>query len=56
VVSSVTPLLFAAIIDIGIKHKHEAWLSSRGGGRRTPIFDAILSLFERRTSAVIVKD
>jgi len=53
VVSSVTPLLFAAIIDIGIKHKHEAWLSVSRGGAGLAIFDAILSLFERRTSAVI---
>jgi len=54
VVSSVTPLLFAAIIDIGIKHKHEGLvigLAVVGAG--LAIFDAILSLFERRTSAVI---
>jgi len=54
VVSSVTPLLFAAIIDIGIKHKHEGLvigLAVVGAG--LAIFDAILSLFERRSSAVI---
>jgi len=54
VVSSVTPLLFAAIIDIGIKHKHEGLvigLALVGAG--LAIFDAVLSLFERRTSAVI---
>jgi len=54
VVSSVTPLLFAAIIDIGIKHKHEGLvigLASLGAG--LALFDAVLSLFERRTSAVI---
>jgi len=54
VVSSVTPLLFAAIIDIGINHKHEGLvigLAVVGAG--LAIFDAILSLFERRSSAVI---
>ena len=54
VVSSVTPLLFAAIIDIGIKHKHKGLvigLAVVGAG--LAIFDAILSLFERRSSAVI---
>src|SRR5665213_2376391 len=54
VVSSVTPLLFAAIIDIGIKHKHEGLvigLALVGAG--LALFDAVLSLFERRTSAVI---
>jgi len=54
VVSSVTPLLFAAIIDIGIKHKHEGLvigLALLGAG--LALFDALLSLFERRTSAVI---
>jgi len=42
VVSSVTPLLFAAIIDIGIKHKHEGLvigLAVVGAG--LAIFDAI---------------
>ena len=54
VVSSVTPLLFAAIIDIGIKHKREGvviGLAFLGAG--LALFDAVLSLFERRTSAVI---
>ncbi|HXC19523.1 MAG TPA: ABC transporter ATP-binding protein [Acidimicrobiales bacterium] len=54
VVSSVTPLLFRAIIDIAIKHKREALaigLASLGAG--LALFDAFLSLFERRTSAVI---
>jgi ATP-binding cassette, subfamily B, bacterial len=54
VVSSVTPLLFRAIIDIAIKHRRTALaigLASLGAG--LAVFDAILSLFERRTSAVI---
>src|SRR6202167_686491 len=54
VVSSVTPLLFRAIIDIAIKHKRTDLaiaLASLGAG--LPLFDAVLSLFERRTSAVI---
>jgi ATP-binding cassette subfamily B protein len=54
VVSSVTPLLFRGIIDIGIKHKREGLvigLASLGAG--LAVFDAFLSLFERRTSAVI---
>src|ERR1700691_2622527 len=54
VVSSVTPLLFRAIIDIAIKHKRTALaigLASLGAG--LALFDAVLSLFERRTSAVI---
>src|SRR6204780_5521314 len=54
VVSSVTPLLFRAIIDIAIKHKRTdlaIGLASLGAG--LALFDAVLSLFERRTSAVI---
>jgi ATP-binding cassette, subfamily B, bacterial len=54
VVSSVTPLLFRAIIDIAIKEKSTGLaigLASIGAG--LALFDAILSLFERRTSAVI---
>ncbi len=54
VVSSITPLLFRGIIDNGIKHKDEGLvigLASLGAG--LAVFDAILSLFERRTSAVI---
>jgi len=54
IVSSVTPLLFRAVIDIGIKHKHEGLvigLASVAAG--LAIFDAILSLFERRISALI---
>ncbi len=54
VVSSVTPLLFRAIIDIAIKDKRTALaigLAFLGAG--LAVFDALLSLFERRTSAVI---
>ena len=54
VVSSVTPLLFRAIIDIAIKEKSTGLaieLASIGAG--LALFDAVLSLFERRTSAVI---
>ncbi len=54
VVSSVTPLLFRAIIDIAIKEKRAdlaIGLASLGAG--LALFDAFLSLFERRTSAVI---
>src|SRR5579863_1486984 len=54
VVSSITPLLFRGIIDNGIKHKDEGLvigLASLGAG--LALFDAFLSLFERRTSAVI---
>ena len=54
VVSSVTPLLFRAVIDIGIKYKREGLvigLASVAAG--LAIFDAILSLFERRISALI---
>ena len=54
IVSSVTPLLFRAVIDIGIKYKHEGLvigLASVAAG--LAIFDAILSLFERRISALI---
>jgi ATP-binding cassette subfamily B protein len=54
VVSSVTPLLFRAIIDIAIKQKRAdlaIGLASLGAG--LALFDAFLSLFERRTSAVI---
>jgi ATP-binding cassette subfamily B protein len=54
IVSSVTPLLFRAVIDIGIKHKREGLvvgLASVAAG--LAIFDAILSLFERRISALI---
>ena len=54
VVSSVTPLLFRAIIDIAIKEKSAGLaitLAVIGAG--LALFDAVLSLFERRTSAVI---
>jgi ATP-binding cassette subfamily B protein len=54
IVSSVTPLLFKAVIDNGIKHKHEGLvigLASLAAG--LAIGDAILSLFERRISALI---
>jgi ATP-binding cassette, subfamily B, bacterial len=54
VVSSVTPLLFRAIIDIAIKEKSTGLaigLATIGAG--LALFDAVLSLFERRTSAVI---
>ncbi len=54
IVSSVTPLLFRAVIDIGIKHRREGLvvgLASVAAG--LAIFDAILSLFERRISALI---
>ncbi len=52
--SSVTPLLFRAIIDIAIKEKSTGLaigLATVGAG--LALFDAVLSLFERRTSAVI---
>ena len=54
VVSSVTPLLFRGIIDNAIPEKSKGlviFLASLGAG--LAIFDAVLSLFERRTSAVI---
>jgi len=54
VVSSVSPLLLREIIDVGILHHREALiigLSLLTAG--LAIFDAILSLFERRISAVI---
>ena len=54
IVSSVTPLLFRTVIDIGIKYKREGLvvgLASVAAG--LAIFDAILSLFERRISALI---
>jgi ATP-binding cassette, subfamily B, bacterial len=54
VVSSVAPLVLRAIIDIGIKHKREALiigLSLLTAG--LAIFDAVLSLAERRMSSVI---
>jgi ATP-binding cassette, subfamily B, bacterial len=54
VVSSVTPLLFRGIIDNALPEKSKGlviFLASLGAG--LAIFDAILSLFERRTSAVI---
>jgi ATP-binding cassette subfamily B protein len=54
VVSSVTPLLFAALIDKGIHGKNEGLvigLATVAAG--LAIFDAILSLFERRISALI---
>ena len=54
VVSSVTPLLFRGIIDNAIPEKSKGLviaLASLGAG--LALFDAVLSLFERRTSAVI---
>ena len=54
VVSSVAPLVLRAIIDVGIKHHREGLiigLSLLTAG--LAIADAVLSLFERRISAVI---
>jgi ATP-binding cassette, subfamily B, bacterial len=54
VVSSVTPLLFRGIIDNAIPEKSKGLvigLALLGAG--LALFDAVLSLFERRTSAVI---
>jgi ATP-binding cassette subfamily B protein len=54
IVSSVTPLLFRAVIDKGIREKSEGLvigLASVAVG--LAIFDAFLSLFERRISALI---
>jgi ATP-binding cassette subfamily B protein len=54
VVSSVTPLLFRGIIDNAIPEKSRGlviFLASLGAG--LALFDAVLSMFERRTSAVI---
>ncbi|MGD0853194.1 MAG: ABC transporter ATP-binding protein [Acidimicrobiales bacterium] len=54
VVSSVTPLLFRGIIDNAIPEKSRGlviFLASLGAG--LALFDAGLSMFERRTSAVI---
>src|SRR5580698_9744859 len=54
VVSSVTPLLFRVILDNAIPEKSKGLvilLASVGAG--LALFDAVLSLFERRTSAVI---
>jgi ATP-binding cassette subfamily B protein len=54
VVSSVSPLVLRAIIDNGIKHRREGLiigLSLLTAG--LAIADAVLSLFERRISAVI---
>ena len=54
IVSSVTPLLFRAVIDIGIKYKHEGLVVGLASvAAALAIFDAILSLFERRISALI---
>jgi ATP-binding cassette subfamily B protein len=54
VVSSVTPLLFRGILDNAIPEKNKGFvifLASLGAG--LALFDAVLSMFERRTSAVI---
>src|ERR1700689_4486863 len=54
VVSSVSPLLFRGILDNAIPEKSKSLvitLASLGAG--LAIFDAVLSMFERRTSAVI---
>ncbi len=54
VVSSVTPLLFRVLIDNAVPEKATGFaigLATLGAG--LAVFDAILSLFERRTSAVI---
>jgi ATP-binding cassette subfamily B protein len=54
VVSSISPLVLREIIDVGIKHKREGLiigLSLLTAG--LAILDAILSLFERRISAVL---
>jgi ATP-binding cassette subfamily B protein len=54
IVSSVTPLLFRVIIDNAIPEKSTGLvigLALVGAG--LALFDAVLSLFERRTSAVI---
>ena len=54
VVSSVSPLLFRGILDNAIPEKSKSLviiLASLGAG--LALFDAVLSMFERRTSAVI---
>jgi ATP-binding cassette, subfamily B, bacterial len=54
IVSSVTPLLFRVIIDNALPEKATGLaigLATLGAG--LALFDAVLSLFERRTSAVI---
>jgi ATP-binding cassette, subfamily B, bacterial len=54
VVSSVTPLIFRVIIDNALPEKSKGLvigLALLGAG--LALFDAVLSLFERRTSAVI---
>ncbi len=54
VVSSVSPLLFRGILDNAIPEKNKGLviaLASLGAG--LALFDAVLSMFERRTSAVI---
>jgi ATP-binding cassette subfamily B protein len=54
IVSSVTPLLFRVIIDNALPEKATGLaigLATIGAG--LALFDAVLSLFERRTSAVI---
>ena len=54
VVSSVSPLLLRAIIDIGIaKHREHLVIGLALLTAVLAIFDAVLSLFERRISAVI---
>jgi ATP-binding cassette subfamily B protein len=54
VVTSVSPLLFRGILDNAIPEKSKSLviiLASLGAG--LALFDAVLSMFERRTSAVI---
>jgi ATP-binding cassette subfamily B protein len=54
VVSSVAPLLLRAIIDIGIaKHREHLVIGLALLTALLAVFDAVLSLFERRISAVI---
>jgi len=54
IVSSVAPLVLRAIIDIGIRQKREGLIIELAGlTAGLAIVDAVLSLFERRISAVI---
>jgi ATP-binding cassette subfamily B protein len=54
IVSSVSPLLLRAIIDVGIaKHREGLIVGLSALTAGLAVFDAILALFERRISAVI---